>query len=398
MENVYVVSAFRTAVGRLGGGLKDVLPEDLSKVVLEKVVSEAGIEKAQVDEVILGQAKQTTDAPNIARVASLKSGFPVEMPSYTVHRQCASGLQAIINGAMQIQTGMSEIVAAGGVESMSTAPYYLRGARFGYQAGNAELLDPNTESQPKSQPEEIYGRFTMGMTAENLAEKYGISREEQDRFAYSSHMKALAAMDSGLFAEEIVPVPIPQRKGDPVLFDKDEHPRRDTTLEKLSKLPSVFRQGGTVTAGNSSGRNDGAAAVLLVSESAVKKTGVTPIARFVAMGAAGVDPRYMGIGPVPATRLALKRAGLSLEDIGLVELNEAFAAQSLSVVKELGLPMELLNVNGGAVALGHPLGCSGARITVTLLHEMRRRKTRYGLATICVAGGLGLSAIFELVG
>ncbi len=398
MENVYVVSAFRTAVGRLGGGLKDVLPEDLSKVVLEKVVSEAGIEKAQVDEVILGQAKQTTDAPNIARVASLKSGFPVEMPSYTVHRQCASGLQAIINGAMQIQTGMSEIVAAGGVESMSTAPYYLRGARFGYQAGNAELLDPNTESQPKSQPEEIYGRFTMGMTAESLAEKYGISREEQDRFAYSSHMKALAAMDSGLFAEEIVPVPIPQRKGDPVLFDKDEHPRRDTTLEKLSKLPSVFRQGGTVTAGNSSGRNDGAAAVLLVSESAVKKTGVTPIARFVAMGAAGVDPRYMGIGPVPATRLALKRAGLSLEDIGLVELNEAFAAQSLSVVKELGLPMELLNVNGGAVALGHPLGCSGARITVTLLHEMRRRKTRYGLATICVAGGLGLSAIFELVG
>lgn len=398
MENVYVVTAFRTAVGRLGGGLKDVLPEDLSKVVLEKVVSEAGIEKAQVDEVILGQAKQTTDAPNIARVASLKSGFPVEMPSYTVHRQCASGLQAIINGAMQIQTGISEIVAAGGVESMSTAPYYLRGARFGYQAGNAELLDPNTESQPKSQPEEIYGRFTMGMTAENLAEKYGISREEQDRFAYSSHMKALAAMDSGLFAEEIVPVPIPQRKGDPVLFDKDEHPRRDTTLEKLSKLPSVFRQGGTVTAGNSSGRNDGAAAVLLVSESTVKKTGVTPIARFVAMGAAGVDPRYMGIGPVPATRLALKRAGLSLEDIGLVELNEAFAAQSLSVVKELGLPMELLNVNGGAVALGHPLGCSGARITVTLLHEMRRRKTRYGLATICVAGGLGLSAIFELVG
>lgn len=398
MENAYVVSALRTAGGRLGGGLKDVLPEELLKFVLEGVIRESPIEKPQVDEVIMGQAKQTTDAPNIARVASLKSGFPEEMPSYTVHRQCASGLQAIVNGVMQIQTGISDIVIAGGVESMSTAPYYLRGARFGYQAGNAELLDPNTESQPKSQPEEIYGRFTMGMTAENLAEKYGISREEQDQFAFSSHMKAIAAMDSGLFAEEIVPVLIPQRKGEPRVFDQDEHPRRDTTLEKLSKLPPAFKQGGTVTAGNSSGRNDGAAAVLLMSEKAVEKTGATPIARFVAMGAAGVDPRYMGIGPVPATRLALKRAGLSLEDIGLVELNEAFAAQSLAVVKELGLRMECLNVNGGAIALGHPLGCSGARITVTLLHEMRRRGTRYGLATICVAGGLGLSAIFERVG
>lgn len=398
MENAYVVSALRTAGGRLGGGLKDVLPEELLKFVLEGVIRESPIEKPQVDEVIMGQAKQTTDAPNIARVASLKSGFPEEMPSYTVHRQCASGLQAIINGVMQIQTGISDIVIAGGVESMSTAPYYLRGARFGYQAGNAELLDPNTESQPKSQPEEIYGRFTMGMTAENLAEKYGISREEQDQFAFSSHMKAIAAMDSGLFAEEIVPVLIPQRKGEPRVFDQDEHPRRDTTLEKLSKLPPAFKQGGTVTAGNSSGRNDGAAAVLLMSEKAVEKTGATPIARFVAMGAAGVDPRYMGIGPVPATRLALKRAGLSLEEIGLVELNEAFAAQSLAVVKELGLRMECLNVNGGAIALGHPLGCSGARITVTLLHEMRRRGTRYGLATICVAGGLGLSAIFERVG
>jgi len=398
LENAYVVSALRTAGGRLGGGLKDVLPEELLKFVLEGVIRESPIEKPQVDEVIMGQAKQTTDAPNIARVASLKSGFPEEMPSYTVHRQCASGLQAIVNGVMQIQTGISDIVIAGGVESMSTAPYYLRGARFGYQAGNAELLDPNTESQPKSQPEEIYGRFTMGMTAENLAEKYGISREEQDQFAFSSHMKAIAAMDSGLFAEEIVPVLIPQRKGEPRVFDQDEHPRRDTTLEKLSKLPPAFKQGGTVTAGNSSGRNDGAAAVLLMSEKAVEKTGATPIARFVAMGAAGVDPRYMGIGPVPATRLALKRAGLSLEDIGLVELNEAFAAQSLAVVKELGLRMECLNVNGGAIALGHPLGCSGARITVTLLHEMRRRGTRYGLATICVAGGLGLSAIFERVG
>jgi len=397
MEHVYVVSALRTPVGRMGGALKDVLPEELSRIVIEKVVEIAGIDKALVDELIMGQAKQTTDAPNLARVASLKAGFPIEMPSYTVHRQCASGLQAIINGALQIQTGVSEIVLAGGVESMSTAPYYVRGARFGFRAGNAELLDPNTESQPKSQPEEKYGRLVMGMTAENLAEMYGITREEQDLFSFNSHMKAIDATDSGRFSEEIVSVHIPQKKGEPFVFDQDEHIRRDTTLEKLAKLPAAFKKNGTVTAGNSSGRNDGAAAVLLMSGKALKRTGAEPLARYVSMGAAGVDPRYMGIGPVPATRIALTRSGFSLKDMDIVELNEAFAAQSLAVVKELGLEMETLNVNGGAIALGHPLGCSGARITVTLLHEMRRRKAARGLATICVAGGLGLAAIFERV-
>lgn len=397
MEHVYVVSALRTPGGRMGGALKDVLPEELSRIVIEKVVEIAGINKALVDELIMGQAKQTTDAPNLARVASLKAGFPIEMPSYTVHRQCASGLQAIINGAMQIQTGVSEIVLAGGVESMSTAPYYVRGARFGFRAGNAELLDPNTESQPKSQPEEKYGRLVMGMTAENLADMYGITREEQDLFSFTSHMRAIDAMDSGRFSEEIVSVHIPQKKGEPFVFDQDEHPRRDTTLEKLAKLPAAFKKNGTVTAGNSSGRNDGAAAVLLMSGKALKRTGAEPLARYVSMGAAGVDPRYMGIGPVPATRIALTRSGFSLKDMDIVELNEAFAAQSLAVVKELGLEMETLNVNGGAIALGHPLGCSGARITVTLLHEMRRRKAARGLATICVAGGLGLAAIFERV-
>lgn len=397
MEHVYVVSALRTPGGRMGGALKDVLPEELSRIVIEKVVEIAGIDKALVDELIMGQAKQTTDAPNLARVASLKAGFPIEMPSYTVHRQCASGLQAIINGAMQIQTGVSEIVLAGGVESMSTAPYYVRGARFGFRAGNAELLDPNTESQPKSQPEEKYGRLVMGMTAENLADMYGITREEQDLFSFTSHMRAIDAMDSGRFSEEIVSVHIPQKKGEPFVFDQDEHPRRDTTLEKLAKLPAAFKKNGTVTAGNSSGRNDGAAAVLLMSGKALKRTGAEPLARYVSMGAAGVDPRYMGIGPVPATRIALTRSGFSLKDMDIVELNEAFAAQSLAVVKELGLEMETLNVNGGAIALGHPLGCSGARITVTLLHEMRRRKAARGLATICVAGGLGLAAIFERV-
>lgn len=397
MEEVFVVSAARTPGGRMGGALKDVVPEELSRVVLEEVIRRTGLEKDRIDEVILGQAKQSADAPNIARVASLLAGFPESMPSYTVHRQCASGLQALINGVFQIRSGYAEIVLVGGVESMSTAPFYLRKARFGYEAGNGELLDPNTESQPCSQPQETYGRLVMGMTAENLAEQWGISREEQDLFALESHRKAVDAIDSGRFAEEIVPVPVPRKKGPPALFETDEHPRRDTTLEKLASLRPAFKSGGTVTAGNSSGRNDGAAALVLASERALERCGLEPLARFVSMGAAGVDPRVMGIGPVPATEAALRRAGLDVEDMGLVELNEAFAAQSLAVVKSLKLDRSKVNVNGGAIALGHPLGCSGARITVTLLHEMRRRKERFGLATICVAGGLGLAAVFQRV-
>jgi len=397
VEEVFVVSAARTPGGRMGGALKDVVPEELSRVVLEEVIRRTGLEKDRIDEVILGQAKQSADAPNIARVASLLAGFPESMPSYTVHRQCASGLQALINGVFQIRSGYAEIVLVGGVESMSTAPFYLRKARFGYEAGNGELLDPNTESQPCSQPQETYGRLVMGMTAENLAEQWGISREEQDLFALESHRKAVDAIDSGRFAEEIVPVPVPRKKGPPALFETDEHPRRDTTLEKLASLRPAFKSGGTVTAGNSSGRNDGAAALVLASERALERCGLEPLARFVSMGAAGVDPRVMGIGPVPATEAALRRAGLDVEDMGLVELNEAFAAQSLAVVKSLKLDRSKVNVNGGAIALGHPLGCSGARITVTLLHEMRRRKERFGLATICVAGGLGLAAVFQRV-
>lgn len=397
VEEVFVVSAARTPGGRMGGALKDVVPEELSRVVLEEVIRRTGLEKDRIDEVILGQAKQSADAPNIARVASLLAGFPESMPSYTVHRQCASGLQALINGVFQIRSGYAEIVLVGGVESMSTAPFYLRKARFGYEAGNGELLDPNTESQPCSQPQETYGRLVMGMTAENLAEQWGISREEQDLFALESHRKAVDAIDSGRFAEEIVPVPVPRKKGPPALFETDEHPRRDTTLEKLASLRPAFKSGGTVTAGNSSGRNDGAAALVLASERALERCGLEPLARFVSMGAAGVDPRVMGIGPVPATEAALRRAGLDVKDMGLVELNEAFAAQSLAVVKSLKLDRSKVNVNGGAIALGHPLGCSGARITVTLLHEMRRRKERFGLATICVAGGLGLAAVFQRV-
>jgi acetyl-CoA C-acetyltransferase len=295
----------------------------------------------------------------------------------------------------QIQAGYGDVIVAGGVESMSTAPYYLRSARYGYKSGNGELLDPNTESQPKSQPEDIYGTFTMGMTAENLADKYGITREEQDEFAYASHARAVVAIDAGRFKDEIVPVSVRVGKAGTVLVDTDEGPRRDTSLEKMAKLKAVFKTGGTVTAGNSSSRNDGAAAVVVMSEEKAVELGIKPLARFVAAGIAGVNPAIMGIGPVPATRKALERSGLSLGDIGLIELNEAFAAQSLAVVKELSFNRDILNVNGGAIALGHPLGCSGTRISVTLIHEMLRRNTRYGLATICVAGGLGVSTIFE---
>lgn len=395
MKSVVITSAVRTPVGVMGGAFKDIQAVELTRLVLEEAVKRSGVEKASVDEVIVGQAKQSTDAPNIARVAALAAGFPEETPAYTVHRQCSSGLQSIINAVWQIQTENADVIVAGGVESMSTAPYYLRSARFGYKAGNAELLDPNTESQPKSQPEDIYGSFTMGMTAENLAEQYAISREEQDEFAYTSHVRAVAAIDSGRFAEEIVPVAVPARKGESVAIDTDEGPRRDTSLEKMARLKPVFKSGGTVTAGNSSSRNDGAAAVVVMSEAKAHELGLKPLVRFVSAGIAGVSPRIMGIGPVPATRKVLQRSGLTLEDIGLIELNEAFAAQSLAVVKELGFNRDILNVNGGAIALGHPLGCSGTRISVTLIHEMMRRKTRYGLATICVAGGLGVSTIFE---
>ena len=395
MESVVIVSAVRTPVGTMGGALRDLSAVDLAAVVLEAAVERAGVSKSMIDEVILGQAKQSTDAPNIARVASLTAGFPEEVPGYTVHRQCSSGLQAIIDAVWQVQAGYGDVIVAGGVESMSTAPYYLRAARYGYRAGNGELLDPNTESQPRSQPESIYGSFTMGMTAENLAEQYHISREEQDEFALASHVRAVAAIDAGRFADEVVPVTVPGPRGATTVVDTDEGPRRDTDLEKLAKLKPVFKQGGTVTAGNSSSRNDGAAAVVVMSEQKARDLGIRPMARFVAAGIAGVNPTIMGIGPVPATRKALARSGLKLEDMGLIELNEAFAAQSLAVVHELGLPRDLLNVNGGAIALGHPLGCSGTRISVTLLHEMLRRGTRYGLATICVAGGLGVSVIFE---
>jgi len=395
MEDVVIVSAVRTAVGKLGGGLKDVEPEDLGKIVISEALARAQVDPAEVDEVILGQTKQSADAANLARVAALKAGLPVEVPAYTVMRQCGSGLQAIHNAAQQIMIGEADVVVAGGVENMSKAPYYLRGARYGYGAGNAVLVDSNTESQPRSQPIEVYGNLTMGLTAENLAEKYGITREESDAFALQSQERAFAAIESGRFKDEIIPVEVKQKKNT-VLFDTDEHPRK-STLEGLAALKAVFKEGGQVTAGNASGRNDGAACTVVMSAKEASRRGLKPMVVIRGMGVAGVPPDIMGLGPAPASRKALQRAGLTFDDMGLFELNEAFAAQSLSVIKELGIGdrMDVLNVNGGAVALGHPLGCSGARIFVTLLFEMQKRGTKYGLATLCIAGGQGIATVVE---
>lgn len=400
MKSIVICGAVRTAIGKMGGAMKNVPAEKLTEIVINETLARAAeggdVERlrASVDEVIVGQAKQSTDAPNIARVAALMAELDYTIPAYTVHRQCGSGLQAILSAAQQIESGYGEVIVAGGVESMSTAPYYLRNARYGYNAGNGELVDPNTESQPKSQPEDIYGHFTMGMTAENVAEKYGISREEQDLFAYGSQRKAVAAIDGGIFSEEIVAVPLKVKKS-VVDFTVDEFPRRDTSLEKMALLPPVFKAGGTVTAGNASGRNDGAAAVVVTTEEKARELGLKPQVRLVAAGVGGVDPRVMGLGPVPASRNALKRAGLGLKDMGAIEINEAFAAQTLGVMKELDVDPTMVNFYGGGIALGHPLGCSGARISVTLFNAMRRHKARYGLATLCIAGGLGLAAVYE---
>jgi len=394
MRPVVITSAVRTAIGNMGGSLKDVLPEEMAKVVIEAAIAKSEIKKDLIQEVILGQAKQSTDAPNIARVALLKAGISEKIPAYTVHRQCGSGMQAILSAVFQIQAGYSDIIVAGGVESMSTAPYYIRKARYGYSAGNGELLDPNTESQPKSQPEELYGRFNMGITAENVAEKYNITREEQDQFAYESQMKTVRAIDQGVFVDEIVPISIRQGREN-VLFKVDEYPRRDTSMAKLARLRPVFKGDGTVTAGNSSGRNDGAAAVVVMAEETARALKIKPLVRFISAGITGVDPRIMGIGPVSSSQQALNRCELSISKIGLVELNEAFAAQSIAVINLLGLDKNIVNVNGGAISLGHPLGCTGTRITTTLIHEMIRRKEKYGMAALCVAGGLGVTIIYQ---
>lgn len=393
MRNAVIIDGVRTAIGRMGGTLKDIEVDFLSEKVMRGALERSRLEGLEVDEVVWGHAKQSSDVPNLARLAALRAGLPVEVPGYTVHRQCGSGLQAINNAAQQIQCGLSDIVLAGGGESMSTAPYYLRKARYGYGAGNAEIVDPNTESQPRAQPIEVYGNLTMGLTAENLAEKYHISREEQDEFALESQQKATAAIQQGTFKEEIIPFEVKMKK-EKIVFDTDEHPRL-TSLEKLASLKAVFKQGGTVTAGNASGRNDGAAALVMMAEEEALNRGLSPRLRVIAQAAAGVSPEIMGIGPVPAVMKALKLAGLTLEDIDLIELNEAFAAQALAVVKELNIDRSKLNVNGGAIALGHPIGGTGAILTVKIMNELERRGGRYGLITACIGGGQGIAAIVE---
>ena len=395
-REVVVVEAVRTAVGKLGGALKDFQAEELASVVIKSLIDKTKIDVSILDEVVFGQARQSTDAPNMARIAALRSGIPEEVPAYTVMMQCASGLQAVNCGAESILCGNTDVVIAGGTESMSNAVFYLRNARYGFGVGNGVLVDSLTEGQVRSQPQDIYGVFNMGMTAENVAEQCSISREAQDVFANESQNKADAAIKSGTFADEIVPVTIPQKKGEMRVFDVDEHPRL-TSLDKLASLKPVFKEGGSVTAGNSSGRNDGASAVLMMSSEKAKEMGIKPLAVLKGFAAAGVNPKVMGLGPVIAVENVLRRLSMKLDDIDLVELNEAFAAQSLGCINMLGLDQSKVNVNGGAIALGHPLGSSGCRILVTLIHEMRRRKKKYGLATLCVAGGMGVADVVEAV-
>lgn len=393
LKNAVIIDSVRTAIGKLGGTLGDVTVDCLGAKVIEELIVRTNLDKNLIDEVIMGQAKQSADVSNLARVAMLRAGIPVEVPGYTVHRQCGSGVQAVNNAAQQINAGLSDIIIAGGAESMSTAPYYVNHVRFGTKSGDILLKDPNTASQPGSQPREVYGDLNMGMTAENIAEKYNISREEQDEFALRSQENAYNAISKGYFDKEIVPYEIKNKKGI-IEFKIDEHPRQ-TSLEKLAALKPVFKEGGTVTAGNASGRNDGAAALLVMSEEEALRRGYKPKARIIAQAAAGCSPEYMGMGPVHATLKALKQTNLSIHDIDVIELNEAFAAQALGCIKELGLDMNKVNPNGGAIAMGHPIGATGAILLTKLLHELEKTGKKYGLVTLCIAGGLGISTIIE---
>jgi 3-oxoadipyl-CoA thiolase len=403
MPTPVIIDAIRTPIGALGGALAAVRPDDLAALVIKTIIERNRLDPALVEEVYLGCANQAgEDNRNVARMALLLAGLPASVAGVTINRLCASGLNAVNQAARAIRAGEGDVFIAGGVESMSRAPYSLPKAESGFPFGNLTAYDTALGWRyPNPKMQELYGTESMGETAENIAaERPHITRQRQDAFALRSHQRAVLAIDSGKFAEEIVPVVIPQRKGDPKVVDTDERPRRDTSLESLAKLKPAFRkEGGTVTAGNSSGLNDGAAALLVTSEEKAKVLGLKPPARILSSAAAGVAPRTMGLGPVPATHKALTRAGLQMKDIGLVELNEAFAIQSLAVIEELELNPEIVNVNGGAIALGHPLGCSGARILTTLLHEMRRRGNgKYGLATLCVGVGQGEATIIEWLG
>jgi acetyl-CoA C-acetyltransferase len=398
-KNVVITSAVRTAVGAYLGSLKTVVDQDLAALVLKEALHRSNIDGNQVDQVIMGDVYGYT--PNVARCASLLSDIPIEVPAYTVDRQCASSLQAVINAVYEINSDESEVILAGGVETMSRLTYYLEpSARYEpLRMGNKQLYDTFMKGVTIVQPETLYPDLNMGITAENVAEKYAITREDQDAFALDSQRKAKEAIERKKFKDEIVPYEVRLRK-ERFIFDTDEHPKPDTTLESLAKLRPAFQEGGTVTAGNASGMNDGASAVVVMSEAKSKSLGVKPLVRIISMSAAGLDPRIMGLGPIIAIRSCLRKAKLKLEDIDLFEINEAFAAQSLGCLKELGLDMgtalyDRVNVNGGAIALGHALGNSGTRILTTLIHELRRRNGRYGIATLCIGGGQGLGLLIE---
>ena len=399
MDNIVIVEACRTAVGKFGGSLKPLSAADLAVETMKAAIERSGIDVNEIDEVDFGQCRQSSDASNIARYAALKAGIPERAPGNTVMCACASGMLAVREGMDSVLLGQNKTVLVGGVESMTNAIYYLSNVRWGLKAGSTELKDSLTEAQFCSQPADIYGRFNMGMTAENIAEKYGITRTEQDEFALHSQEKAAKAIAEGRFKDEIIPLTVPQGKKQPdLIFDTDEFPRQ-TSMEALAKLKPAFKPDGSVTAGNASGRNDGASALILTTESHAKELGLAPLARIKAIANAGVDPKYMGLGPVAAVERIMAQTGYTLGDIQLIELNEAFASQSIACIRQLNLEdsMDIIIVNGGALALGHPIGSSGSRIIVTLLHEMRKRKLDLGLATLCVAGGMGMAAIIETV-
>lgn len=391
MRDVVIVAAVRTAIGSFGGSFKNVSAVELGRTVVEEVIRKSNITPEMVDELIFGNVLQAGLGQNVARQVAVASKIPVEVPSYTVNKVCGSGLKTVALAANAIMVGESDIIIAGGCENMSQSPYIMPSARWGVRMGNTQLIDTMVYDGLT----DVFNQIHMGITAENIVDKYGFTREQLDRFSVDSQNKAVEAISSGRFKDEIVPVVIPQRKGDPIVVDTDEYPKPNSTMEGLAKLRPAFKKDGVVTAANSSGINDGAAALCLMSKEKAEELGLTPLVTITSYASAGVDPLIMGTGPIPATEKALKKAGLTVHDLDLIEANEAFAAQSLSVMESLGLDSEKVNVNGGAIALGHPIGASGARILVTLIHEMLKRESRYGLATLCIGGGQGISMIVK---
>ena len=396
MQEVFIVAACRTPIGKMGGALKSMTVADLSAHVFQEIVKRGNITPDMVDEIIMGETRPSSAIHNVARHAALLAGFPYEVTALTIQQACSSGMAAIQNAANKIMVGMADIMIAGGVESMSNAPFFTNGIRYGAGTGDLTLYDSITESQIGAQPSSIFGRMGMGTTAELVASQYNVTREDQDAFAHQSQVRYQAAYEANKF-DEIAPVTIVPKKGDPIVVDKDEHPRL-TSLEKLAALKPVFQKDGTITVGNACGRNDGAAVVLLMSGAKVKELGIKPMAKIIGYSTAGVDPRVMGIGPVPAVRKLLKQLNMTIDQFDLIELNEAFAAQAVACFKELGIDQEKLNVNGGAIALGHPAGCTGGRLVGTLCYELQRRpEARYALATLCVGGGFGSAVALEKV-